>query len=275
MNRCKIITGLCKSSNYLFCISQEEQLVWNIYHIPFSRWLSTPGRFTHNNKNDEIYKSTKVLSWYFGNLKTRVKRHFENKVLLKNDYDWQENENYKGICEAREHAVSMRIVGLCYASYLIGSSKMNFEQEILKSVLNGLGVGDINHSSELSLKFMLFASEQVIEQLQSFFSSRLDHIGYKQPVYPQTNKGANVHRTRQFTLLATFATEPSKLLTYMHLGQPLFKNHDGHGVTLSIIDVLYSLMDNIFILAFLNILQKLFIFRTNLFKRGILSVREM
>ena len=169
----------------------------------------------------------------------------------------------------------MRVVGLCYASYLIGSSKMNFEQEILKSVLNGLGVGDINHSSKLSFKFMLFASERVIEQLQSFFSSPLDHIGCKQPVYPQINNRANVHRTRQFTLLATFVTKSSKLLTYMHLGQPLFINHDGHGVTPSIINVLYSLMDNIFILAFLNILQKLFIFRTNLFKRGILSVREM
>ena len=152
---------------------------------------------------------------------------------------------------------------------------MNFEQEILKSVLNGLGVGDINHSSELSLKFMLFASEQVIEQLQSFFSSRLDHIGCKPPVNLQADKVANVHRTRQFTPVATFVPESSKLLTYMHFGQPLFKNHDGHSVTQSITDLLNSLMDSIFILAFLNILQKLFIFRTNLFKRGILSVRKM
>ena len=123
-------------------------------HIPFSRWLSTPGSFTHNNKNDDIYKSTKALSWYFVYLRTRVKRHFENKVLLKNGYDWKENENYKGICEVWEYAISMRIGGLCYASYLIGSSKMNFEQEILKSVLNGLDVGDINHSSELYSKFL-------------------------------------------------------------------------------------------------------------------------
>ena len=241
-------------------------------HIPFSRWLSTPGSFTHNNKNDDIYKSTKALSWYFVYLRTRVKRHFENKVLLKNGYDWKENENYKGICE---HAISMQIVGLCYASYLIESSKMNFEQEILKSVLKGLDVGDINHSPELYSKFMLFASEQVIEQLQSFFSSRLDHIGCKPPVNLQADKVANVHRTRQFTPVATFVPESSKLLAYMHLGQPLFKNYDDHGVTQSITDVLNSLMDNIFILAFLNILQKFFIFRTNLFKSRILSIGEM
>ena len=36
-----------------------------------------------------------------------------------------------------------------------------------------------------------------------------------------------------------------------------------------------AFMDNISILAFLDILQKLSIFRTNLFVRGILSIREV
>ena len=145
---------------------------------------------------------------------------------------------------------------------------MNFEQKVSKSVLNGLDVGDINHSSELYSKFLQ-------SKLQSFFSSRPDHIGCKPPVNFQADKVANVHKTSQFTPVATFVPESSKLLTYMHFGQPLFKNHDDHSVTQSITDVLNSLMDSIFILAFLNILQNLFIFRTNLFKRGILSIRKM
>ena len=57
----------------------------------------------------------------------------------------RKKEIHKGKCERREHAVSMRIARLCYAGYLIGSSKRNFEQETLKSVLNELDVGDINH----------------------------------------------------------------------------------------------------------------------------------
>ena len=36
-----------------------------------------------------------------------------------------------------------------------------------------------------------------------------------------------------------------------------------------------ALMDNIFILAFQHILQKLSIFQTNLFVRGILSIRKV
>ena len=141
MNHCKNIGDLCESFDYLSYISQEESLVCNICVInPSQGGSHTPGRFTHNIKNDDIYKSTKVLSRDFRNLKTHVKRHFENEVYLKNDCDCK-SETGEGKCETREHAVGMRIARLCYAGYLIGSSKRNFEQETLKSVLNGLDVG--------------------------------------------------------------------------------------------------------------------------------------
>ena len=53
---------------------------------------------------------------------------------------------------------------------------------MLNSVLNGLDVGDINHSSEHYSNFMLLISEQVTERLKSFFSSRLDHTKFNPPV---------------------------------------------------------------------------------------------
>ena len=173
------------------------------------------------------------------------------------------------------------------AGYLIESSKRNFEQEILKSVFNGFDVGEINHSQKFYSNFMPFVSQQVTERLKSFFRSRLDHTGFKPPVIFQADKGKNVHRSRQFTSVLTVVPESPKLLTYIYLGQPVVKSHDGPGVTRSIIDELIlgiskeimwkveALMDNIFILAFLHILQKLSIFRTNLFVRGILSIREV
>ena len=152
----------------------------------------------------------------------------------------KKKENYKGKCEKREHAVGMRIARFCYAGNQIGSSKRNFEQEILKSVLNGLDVGDINHSSEPSSNFMPFVSEQVIERLKSFFSSRLDHTGFKLPVNLQADKGTNVHRTRQFTSVVTVVLESPKLLTYIYLDHPVVKRHDGPSVTRSIINELNS-----------------------------------
>ena len=160
-------------------------------YIPSQGRSHAPGHFKYNIKNNDIHKSTKVLSRDFRNLETHVKRHFENKAHLKNDCDWQKQETYKGKCKTRKHADGMRIVRSCYAGYLIGSFKRNFEEGILKSVLNRLDVGDISHSSELHSTFMSFGSEQVNERLKSFFSSRPDHTGCKPSVNLQADNGTN------------------------------------------------------------------------------------
>ena len=143
---------------------------------------------------------------------------------------------------------------------------------------------------------MPFASEQVTERLMSFFSSHLDHTGCKPPVTLQADKGTNVHRTRQYPSVVTVVPESHKWLTYICFGQPVVKSHDGPGVTRSIINELNSwdiqryyifgiskeiklkveaLREKVFVLALLHILQKLSIFRTSLFVRGILSMREV
>ena len=142
---------------------------------------------------------------------------------------------------------------------LCRSSKKKFEQEILKSVFNGLHVGDINHSSELYLNIMPFVSEQV-------------STGFKLPVNLQSDKGINVHRARQFTSVVVVVPESPKLLTYIYLCQPVVKSDDGPGVARISKEIKWkveALMDKIFIL------QKLYIFRTNLFVGGIFSIREM
>ena len=132
MNHCKTIADLCESFDYLSYISQEESLVCNIcVTYPSQGGSHTSGRFTYNIKKDDIYKSTKVLLWDFRNLKTHVKRHFENEIHLNNDCDWQNKEIYKGKCETREHAIGMQVARLCYGGYLIGLCKRNVEQEIL------------------------------------------------------------------------------------------------------------------------------------------------
>ena len=130
----------------------------------------------------------------------------------------------------------MLIARLCYTGYLIWSSKINFEQETLKSALNVLDVADINHSPALYSKFIPFASEQVTKQLKSFFNCRLDHTECNPPVNLQTNKGTNVHRTRQFASTVTIVLESPKLLTYIYLSQLVVKSHDCPGVTRSIIN---------------------------------------
>ena len=113
-------------------------------------------------------------------------------------------------------------------------------------------------------------------------------FGCKPPVNLQTDKGTNVHRTRKFTSLVTAVLESPKLLTIYNLASRKLK------VMMALVSLKVSssmnlilgiseqikwkvkvLIDNIFILAFLHILQNLFIFWTYLFVRGILSIREV
>ena len=116
MNHCKAIADLCESFDHLSHISGEESLVCNICVIyPSQGGSHTPGRFTYDIKNDDIYKPTKVLSRDFPYLKTHVKHHFDN-VHLENDCDFQKKEIYNGKCKTRQHAVGMRMLCRCYAS---------------------------------------------------------------------------------------------------------------------------------------------------------------
>ena len=113
LNHCKTKADLCESFNYLSYVSRKESLVCNICVIyPSKDDSHTTGQFTYNIKNDDIYKSTKVLSRDFRNVKTHVKRRFENEVHLKNDCDWQKKGIYKGKCKRRQHAVGMRFARL-------------------------------------------------------------------------------------------------------------------------------------------------------------------
>ena len=94
MNHCKTIADLCESFDYLSYISQEESVVCNICVIyPSQGGSHNAGYFTHNIKNDDICKPTKVLLRDFRNLKSHVNCHFENEVHLKNDCDFQKKGN--------------------------------------------------------------------------------------------------------------------------------------------------------------------------------------
>ena len=89
LNHCKAIVDLCESFDYLSYIPQEESLIYKICVIyPSQGGCHTPRCVTYNIRKDDIYKSTQVLSRDFRDLKTHVKRHFENEVNPKNDCDW-------------------------------------------------------------------------------------------------------------------------------------------------------------------------------------------
>ena len=78
-NHCRAVADSCEFFNYIFNISQAELFVCDTRVTYSSQGGSrAPGGFSNDIKNGNIC-----------NLMTHVKRHFENKVNLKNDSYWQ------------------------------------------------------------------------------------------------------------------------------------------------------------------------------------------
>ena len=139
------------------------------------------------------------------------------------------------------HSIGMRIARLCYAGYQRGSSKRNFEQDIFILVLNGVDLGNINHSKEFYSEYMPYVSNEISGQVKRFFKSRLEQTGFRPPLNLQADEGTNCHRTRQFTSVVTIVPDSPSLLSVIYLGQPVVKKHDGPGITESIFTELQTL----------------------------------
>ena len=199
----------------------------------------SPGHFSYDISKDEIFSQTGVTTREFRNLRSHLKRHFEHQDHCKTVKLIEIERSEKEKMETREFSVGMRISRICYAMYKCGSSKRDFEAEILKAVINGADLGNINHK-EFPTLFRPYVADEVNKSLSSFFQSRLKCTGFKPPVNVQADKGTNCHRTRQFTSLITIVPGTSDLITFVYLGQPVVKEHDDVGITRSIANELIS-----------------------------------
>ena len=70
-------------------------------------------------------------------MKIGIKKHFQSTLHNDNWKVWKAKENAKEVFKKTEYEVGMRIARISYAGYKAESSKRNFEQEIIKSVVNG------------------------------------------------------------------------------------------------------------------------------------------
>ena len=115
----------------------------------------TPGQFLVDFYEEacEEDEENKVNKQSFYNLKRSVKRHFEAELHVENWKAWNHKNEKEKAHKKRNHEVGMRIARICYVDYKEGNSKRHFEQEVLKADLNGLDMGDVNHSDQFPRKF--------------------------------------------------------------------------------------------------------------------------
>ena len=234
--QCKTLSDICESFKELTYVSDEKLLTCT--YCALYPHKSGSGIFEYNSQHDDQFLTSQIMSTQFRCLKRNIKRHFSREVHTDNVAKWEQTERIQPHRETRSHAIGMRIARICYDGYKSGLSNRGFESEILKAQLNGLDVGNINHSKEFYSWFRPFVANEVRHCVNKYFSSRLPQTGFLPPLNLQADKGTNCRRTRQFTSIVTVVPDTKDLLTNIYLGQPVVKLHDGPGISQSIIDEL-------------------------------------
>ena len=174
----------------------------------------------------------------FTNMKAYLKAHFETQRYVDNWEVLKKSEEDERKFESRCHEVGLRIARLCYDGYKSGSSKREFEKEVIKAVMNCTDLGNLNHSKNFPERFRGFVAAEVKRRTAKFLNTRLPQTGFLPPVNIQADKGTTVHNTRKFQTVSAFTPESESLISVVYLGQPIVKNHSGDGVATSIVEQL-------------------------------------
>ena len=64
----------------------------------------------------------------------------------------------------------------------------------------------------------------------------MKQTGFLPSINVQADKGTNISRTRQFTSVITIVPDSDIPICFIHLGQPVVKDHSGKGISQSIRD---------------------------------------
>ena len=172
----------------------------------------------------------------FINLKRTLRDHLSNKTHTANLISWEQREKEFSKDANRNRQIGLRIARICYIIYKEGKSERSFEIDVARHIQNGLDMGDINHSHQFPAKFRPYVAHEVHQKMKVFLNSRLPQTGFCPPLNIGADKGTSRHRTRQFLMALTIVPDAECFLQPVYIGQPIVKDHSGHGVSASIKD---------------------------------------
>ena len=236
---CRTVKDILETFEELVFEEETETVLCELCYVDKeSKGANNPGQFAVNMEDDDIHvneedEHTKQTRKFL-NLKGSIRKHFKTIPHNKNWEAWKAADDEKKAIVKRSYDVGMRIARICYVEYKEGNSKRHFETEILKAVLNGVDMGDINHSDQFVRKFRPFVRREIHEKTKQFLNSRLEQTGFYPAMNISADKGTNVHRSRQFTTAKCCVPNSPNLINSIFLGEPVVKHHDGPGVTESI-----------------------------------------
>ena len=177
----------------------------------------------------------------FRNLKINIKKHLtENKFhkekqeILKNKTKLFEN------LKSRQEKVGLNIFRIRYNAIKQGKSLQTFESDITQAHLNGVDVGDINHSRRFAAGLDKAIYETMKDDLQKNMNTVLDATNNKRPAGIVFDKMTPNKRTGQIHgLIIPVPENPlgSNLVEALMLDVPVVRHHDVESLAVYVKDV--------------------------------------
>lgn len=171
----------------------------------------------------------------FRNLKKHILSHLKSLTHLRNINVETSQTNP---ITPREVMVGMRIGRICYNLNKKGRPDTDFENEMLMHSLNGVDVGDINHSRLFPSKFIKYLSETVQSKVKVFLNSRLPQTGFPPAGKILADKATSKHRSKHFISYVTVVPGATALIQPILLDINIVKGHKGTDLANDIIQTL-------------------------------------
>ena len=205
-----------------------------------TKYLADPSEPKMNIKYEgpRSFGDKEKLDRSFRNVKRGLKRHITESLMhlkAKNNYNKDLMEQEK--IASRNEEVGMRVGRTCMNLYLKGRPYTDFEDSILLQNLNGLFMGDLNHSRKFPAAFRTCVYEEIQNRLKTFFSSHLKQTGFKPSMNIAFDKSTYKHRPRQFVAAIVVIPDSENFLQPIALGTPVCSGAYGVDFTESAIGV--------------------------------------
>eukprot|EP00112_Aurelia_sp_Birch-Aquarium-sp1_P013875 Seg2973.1 transcript_id=Seg2973.1/GoldUCD/mRNA.D3Y31 product="hypothetical protein" protein_id=Seg2973.1/GoldUCD/D3Y31 len=198
----------------------------------------TPGVFDYSGEKDRYQSDDVECTQKFRNLKRSLKRHLEAQSHLKNLEVASVSEAQQARIERRERLVGHHIGKICYYLFKKGRPDTDFPDLIVLHSMNGLDVGEINHSKVFPAKFLPFVAKEVEGRVTNFLNTRMEQTGFLPAGKVCADKATSKHRTRHFISFITVIPDSESVIQPIFLDVPLVKTHSGPEITNNIIQVL-------------------------------------
>lgn len=177
----------------------------------------------------------------FRNLKTRIIEHIDSQTHRNAQLAREEASAEQKKKSDRNMKVGMVLARTAYKIVKLGQSYANFETEVSLLHMNGVDVGDINHSRKFASQIVSAIFDVAVTKVKQVIRSELPTTGRPRPVGLLADKLTKKHRTGHIVGIVLPMPEREvgqDFLVPLYLDMPIVKEHSGRALAEQIIAVI-------------------------------------